>query len=327
MRALSFALVLLIGLTTHAVASVTLRPFGILNGPVVRLSDLFDGLGAAGHAVLGPGPAPGQQITVPAAQLAAIASEFGVDWRPRSPGEQAVLERPGRPLRRSEVLAALRQTLQFSGAPVESRILLTDFNPPDVPPGAVVAVAVSQFDYDRTSGAFSAVLAINAAGMEAAEFAISGRAERTVPIVVARHGLMPGTILTPSDLRPAAVPTGSLATQVASTDAQVVGMQLERAIAAGNPLPLADLSRPPLVRRGQRVLIALDARGLALTEQGQALESGAADASIRVLNTLSHAVLEATVTGPGEVSVEPGSLPLAAPGSGPRTTYAEYAVQ
>lgn len=327
MRALSSALVILIGLTSHAVASVTLRPFGILNGPVVRLSDLFDGLGAAGREVLGPGPAPGQQITVPAAQLAAIASEFGVDWRPRSPGEQAVLERPGRPLRRREILAALRQTLLSAGAPTESRILLTDFTPPDVPPGAAVEVAVSQFDYDRTSGAFSAVLTINARGMASTQFAISGRAERTVPIMVARHILTPGTIVTSADLRPEAVPAGSLAGQVVRTDAQAVGMQLERVVAAGSPLPLADLSRPPLVRRGQRVLIALDAPGLTLAEQGRALESGAADASIRVLNTLSHAVLAARVTGPGEVSVAPGSLPLAAPGSGPRTAYAEYAVQ
>ncbi len=327
MRALSAALVLLFGLTIHAAASAKLRPFGILDGPVVRLSDLFDGLGSAGRQVLGPGPAPGQEITVPAAQLAAIATEFGVDWQPRSPGEQAVLERPGRPLRRHEVETRLHEALVSAGAPADSRVLLPDFSPPDVPPGAAIEVGVTQVDYDRTTGAFSAVLSIAASGMDPAELAISGRAERTVPIMVARHVLMSGAILTPSDLKPADVPAGSLAGRVVSTEDQAVGMELQRTIAAGDPVPLSDLNRPPLVKRGQRVLIALDAPGLTLTERGRALDSGAADASIRVLNPVSHAVLEATVTGPGEVSVVLGSLPLAAPGTGPATGYAEYAAQ
>ena len=49
--------------------------------------------------VLGPGPAPGGRIVVEAAQLAAIARQFGVDWRPASPADRAVLDRPGRMLR------------------------------------------------------------------------------------------------------------------------------------------------------------------------------------------------------------------------------------
>lgn len=327
MRTFPIALLLLASLTSHAAAAsaatAKLRPFGILVGPVVRLSDLFDGLGAAGRQVLGPGPAPGQQITVPAAQLAAIASEFGVDWRPRSPGEQAVLERPGRPLRRHEVEPPLHEALLAAGAPRDSRVLLPNFSPPDVPPGAAVELAIKQLDYDRSSGDFSAVLAISASGMDPEELAISGRAEPTLSIIVASHVLMPGMILTAADLKPADVPAGSFAGRVASTDAQAVGMEIHRAVAAGDPLPLSDLSRPPLVKRGQRILIALDAPGLTLTEQGEALQSGARDDSVRVLNTVSHAILLGTVIGPGEVSVPLGSLPLAAPGAGPGTSYAQ----
>ena len=59
------------------------RPITTLSAPVVRLSDLFDGLESDGDVVLGPGPAPGGRIVVEAAQLAAIARQFGVDWRPR----------------------------------------------------------------------------------------------------------------------------------------------------------------------------------------------------------------------------------------------------
>ena len=55
--------------------AATLKPFGQLAEPVVRLSDLFDGVGAADR-VIGPAPQPGGRITVEAPQLAAIARQF-----------------------------------------------------------------------------------------------------------------------------------------------------------------------------------------------------------------------------------------------------------
>ena len=74
--------------------AATLKPFSTLSGAVVRLSDIWDGV--KDDKPLGPAPAPGGRITVPAAQLAAIARQFGVDWQPGSSADRAVLERPGR---------------------------------------------------------------------------------------------------------------------------------------------------------------------------------------------------------------------------------------
>src|SRR5579875_1173793 len=76
--------------------AATLKPFSTLPGPVVRLSDIWDGVST--DKPLGPAPAPGGRITVPAAQLAAIARDYGVDWRPASSGDRAILERSGRSL-------------------------------------------------------------------------------------------------------------------------------------------------------------------------------------------------------------------------------------
>ena len=60
----------------------TLRTMTTLHASVVRLSDLFDEAGANADRVLGPGPGAGGRIVVEAAQLGAIARQFGVDWRP-----------------------------------------------------------------------------------------------------------------------------------------------------------------------------------------------------------------------------------------------------
>ena len=294
----------------------TLRPFGIIDRPEVRLGDLFDGIGAAGARVLGPGPAPGQSITVPAAQLAAIAEQFGVAWQPHSPEDQAVLERPGRPLRRADVAGALHAALAGAGAPAQFRLLLPDFSPPEVPPGAAVAAEVRALDYDAASGRFSAVILVKASGMDQVEVPVSGRAEPTVRVLVATRALMPGTVVGPADLGAEELPAGGIVDAVATEPGQAVGMEVLHPIAAGESVPLEDLARPPLVRRGQRVMIALTINDMALDEQGRALDTGAAGQRVRVLNPVSRAVMEATVVGPGRVRVAPGSVPLSPPAPG-----------
>ena len=70
--------------------SATLRTVTTLHAPTVRLSDLFEDAGANADRVLGPGPGAGGRIVVEAAQLGAIARQFGVDWRPTSSADRAV---------------------------------------------------------------------------------------------------------------------------------------------------------------------------------------------------------------------------------------------
>src|SRR6516164_5236498 len=116
----------------HAEAA-TLRTVTTLHAPVVRLSDLFDDAGANSDRVLGPGPGAGGRIVVEAAQLGAIARQFGVDWRPVSSADRAVLDRPGRPLRRDDVLDAVRSALIAGGASSDCDVELAGFTPPLVP--------------------------------------------------------------------------------------------------------------------------------------------------------------------------------------------------
>src|ERR1700686_3996520 len=94
----------------------SLKTVVTLQGPRVFLRDLFDDAGANAARVLGPGPGPGGRIVVEARQLKAIAIQYGVDWLPVSSADRAVLEWPGRPLKREEALAAVRSALVARGA-------------------------------------------------------------------------------------------------------------------------------------------------------------------------------------------------------------------
>src|SRR5208337_1009405 len=147
--------------------AATLRTMTTLHGPQVKLSDLFDDAGANADRVLGPGPAPGGRIVVEAAQLAAIARQFEVDWRPASRADRAVLDWPGKPLPREAAMGALREALAASGVrPDDCEIDLAGFTPPLVPFEAAPRPLVSQLDYDRASGRFAAVLSMTGDGIE-----------------------------------------------------------------------------------------------------------------------------------------------------------------
>jgi flagella basal body P-ring formation protein FlgA len=286
-----------------------LRAMTTLHGPNVLLRDLFDDAGINADRVLGPGPDPGGRIIVEAAQLNAIARQYNVAWRSVSRADRAVLEWPGRPLRKEDVIDAVRLAIAVEGPADDVDIDLGGFTPPTVPAELTTNATVSQVDYDANSGRFTAALTITGEGMNPIDTRIGGRVEEMVEAPVALTRLLPDTVLRPDDVRMARVRTSVLQNEVARTVEQVIGMQLHRPVAAGQPLRLADLTRPPLVQRGSTVQIELTSTGLSVTGQAVALDSGAGGDKIRVQNMTSHAYLFAQVIGPGQVRVTPDAPP------------------
>ena len=103
-------------LTCVQAQAATLRSMTTLHGPNVFLKDLFDDSGPNADRVLGPGPEPGGRIIVEAAQLNAIARQYNVAWRSVSRADRAVLEWPGRPMRKEEAIEAVRIAITAAGA-------------------------------------------------------------------------------------------------------------------------------------------------------------------------------------------------------------------
>lgn len=306
MRILVFMFAVLAGTQAQAAA---LRSMTTLHGPNVYLRDLFDDAGTNAGRILGPGPGPGGRIIVEAAQLNAIARQFDVAWRSVSRADRAVLEWPGRPLRKEEAIEAVRIAITVGNAAGDTDIDLPGFTPPIIPVEVTPVSTVSQLDYDTSTGRFTAALTVTGAGMNPIDSTISGRVEEMVEAPVALKRLLPETVLRPDDVRIARVPSALLQNEVARSVDQIVGMQLRRPVAAGQPLRLADLTRPPLVQRGSTVQIELSSPGLTVTGQAIALDAGADGEKIRVQNMTSHAFLFAQVVGPGQARVTPDAPP------------------
>jgi flagella basal body P-ring formation protein FlgA len=193
------------GLSHTSAAAATLRGLTTLAAPVVLLSDLFDDAGPAAARVLGTAPPPGTRLVVEAPQLAAIARQFGVAWRPGSPNDRVVLERPGRPLPREAVFAALHDALALLGVAPDLEIELPGFTAPVVPQESEPHTSVDQLDYDSTSGRFTALLTVVADGMAMHSERVSGRVEEMLEVPVLPRRIAVGTVIEAGDPRMARV--------------------------------------------------------------------------------------------------------------------------
>jgi flagella basal body P-ring formation protein FlgA len=306
-----FALVLIgVALPVAGGSAATLRTMTLLHAPVVRLSDLFNDAGLNANRVLGSAPGPGGRIVVEAPQLVAIAREFDVEWRPTSPADQTVLERPGRLLSRDQVMDAVRAAVIAVGASPGCDISLLGFTPPLVPEDAKPQPTVADVDYDRASGRFAALLVVTGTGMEPVNLRISGQVDEVMELPVAISRLPAGAVLRPDDVRLARVHLGMVHGEVTHALSEAVGMQLRHPVAAGEPFSADNLMRPTMVRSGSNVAMGLVAPGISLRGEGVAMDSGAVGERIRVLNPTSRAIVQAEVIGPGQVRVAPDGIPL-----------------
>ena len=210
------------------------------------------------------------------------------------------------------MVAVVREALVAAGAPQECDVELPGFVAPLVPYDADPSSVVTQLQFDAPSGRFSGLLSVTAADMPTVTMRIAGRAVETIAIPVATHRLLPGDVLEYGDLRMDRVRAALVRTDVARSPAQAMGLAVRHQVAAGQPVPIADLTRPAAVQKNETVAMLLDTPGLSVSAQGQALTDGAVGEHIRVLNPVSRAVVEAEIVGQGQVRVAPASIPVAA---------------
>ena len=300
---------------SHAHSAI-LRPMGNLSASTVKLSDLFDDIAGGDDRVLGPGPAPGGRIVVEAPQLAAIARQFGIDWRPTSTADRVVLERPGRMLGRDELAGPLRAALAGVGAPVGAELDLPGLVTPLVPADTAAGIAVEQLDYhsdDGEGGKFAAWVVISGSGMTAQRLRVIGTLTEMVDLPALTHRLLPGAVIQPGDLQTTHLRAASVRTEVARVPEQAIGKAVRRTLLPGQPLALADIGKPMLITKGMRVSMQLVTGGLTVLANGQAMEPGALGDRISVMNPTSRAVVETEIIGTGRVRVLPESTPIVAP--------------
>ncbi len=288
---------------------VLLKAKVVIDGPIVHLGDLFDGLGANGATPVARAPAPGTRVTVSARWLSVVARAYAVAWRPGSRLDGSVIERASIVIESQRIESATIDALRRRG--IDGRLSLVLDNPVTrihLPIDAEPSLLVAGLSYNPETGRFTAHLVAPAEGTPLARVTISGRAIELIEVPVLRRRMMPGEVIGEGDITWQDARADRISRNVVLDPVNLVGKSPRRPIRAEKPVLGSELRQPLLVSRNSLVTIRLQTARMVLTARGRAMEAGARGDVIRVVNTKSNQIISASVTESGTVEVIPGGL-------------------
>ena len=285
-------------------APVLLKNSVVVDGPVVHLGDLFDGLGEEAATPVVRAPAPGKRVQVNARWLAAVAQAFAVAWRPSSQLDSSVIARSSIVIENQQIEDATIDALRRRGIKGNLSLILDNpalrlHLPSDVEP----SLMITGLTHNPQTGRFTAHLVAPAEGAPMARATISGRAVEMVEVPVLRRRMLPGAVIRDRDIEWRDVRADRLGRNVVRDQANLVGKSPRRPIRANEPVRGNELREPILVPKNSLVTIRLQTARMVLTARGRAMEQGAQGDVIRVVNTKSNTIISASVTKPGIVEV------------------------
>lgn len=123
------------------------------------------------------------------------------------------------------------------------------------------------------------------------------------PVVVTTRPLPRHGVIGAGDITLLERNLGHLSSGYLTSAEQAIGLRTRRAVAADTVLGSNQLEQDETVKRGDKVVISAANSRVAVRMPGEALESGSTGSQIRVRNTRSDRVVQARITGPGQVEV------------------------
>jgi len=290
-----------------AQAAVAPKADSMISGDVVTVGDVFSGVTHDAGYVLAPAPSYGKALTLGAYDLQRVSDAFNLGWYPKTWHEQVVIRRDAHEIDGVAIRDAVRGKVEagLSSRKVEVRLDTRDMSIA-VPRAVPATVSVSDLRYDAAKGTFTATLTAPAgAARPTVRRSVSGRVFTLVSVPVLKTARMPGDTIRAGDISYVDTRGDDLAASTITDPARLIGMTPRRALAALKPVSASDVIQPPLVKRGQTVILQLQNGQMFLTAQGRALEDGVKGDTVRVANTASNQVVQGTVTGLKTVTVAP----------------------
>ena len=283
---------------------VALKHHAVIHGDVVRLGDLFEGLAAEADIAVARSPKPGVQVELDARWLAALARGHDIAWRPQSRFDRIQVERASLTISSEQIRDSILMALADQAPEADFEIALD--NPAMqlmLPAEAEGSLAVRGLVYHAASGRFRAQLVSPAGGSPVLRSGVSGRAVKMKEIPVLRRRVATGEAITEGDIAWKRIRHDRSQRAIVHELDDLLGKSPRRPISVDQPVRLSDLREPIVVAKNSLVVIRLVTDRMTLTAQGRALEDGSKGAGIRVVNTKSNTVINATVAQAGLVEV------------------------
>lgn len=133
--------------------------------------------------------------------------------------------------------------------------------------------------------------------------AVTVKADIYLPVVMASREVARGEVVTPDALVMKRYNIGNLRGEPLLNREEATGLTAKRTLRPWKPILRTQLEQPLLVKRGQSVTIASRTGDIRAQTAGLALKEGRLHEIIRVQNSSSGRIVNASVAGPGQVSV------------------------
>jgi flagella basal body P-ring formation protein FlgA len=145
-------------------------------------------------------------------------------------------------------------------------------------------------------------VAVACTGTEPWKLFVPVRVVEQVSVVVARHALAVGVVLSADDVEARTQASTSLPIDYLSDPAQAIGLTVRHTVPAGTLLASAALESPEIIERGALVTLVSGSGPVHVKSEGVALEGARVKGRIRV-KTPSGRIVEGVVEASGEVRV------------------------
>jgi flagella basal body P-ring formation protein FlgA len=274
---------------------------------IVRIGDLMENAGAAADIAVFRAPDPGQTGTVQVGRIAEALRPHDVTKFDTGGLREVVVTRLSRAITQNEIADRIARAVAgqfgFGKAHDLSVVLDRDVRVLHVEASATADLALGHMNVNPRTGRFD--LSFELPGSSAARrlpLRFTGTVAELVEAATLARSLQSGEVVKEADVvmeRRRKVEVGH---ETISAE-QAIGLAAKRALRGGQLLRSGDLMRPQLVQRNEAVTIVYEVPGILLTVRGKALEAGAMDEIVGVLNIQSNRTIQAKVSGPGRVTV------------------------
>jgi flagella basal body P-ring formation protein FlgA len=303
-------LLILVGSFLPAVAGEQprLRAEVTVSSDFVRLGDLLDNAGPAANEPVFRAPDLGTTGTVQAARVLAAARAKRIEAIDDQGLAEVAVTRASRTVSLDEISRALSLAIiRQNGLGADADLAVTfdsSVRPAQIEPGLAGQLQVTRIAWSPGSGRFDAMLAVEGSTvMLRSPLRVGGMAVETVAVPVYTRALARGDVIRAADVMMQRLPRSQAQSDAVNDPAAAIGQAVRRTTRPGQLVATSDLTKPEIIGRNDPITLVYETPGIVLSIRAKALQAGADGDVIPVLNIQSNRVVQATVTGPGRVSV------------------------
>lgn len=287
-------------------ANSTVEDSVIRLGDIARFGDDNATARALASQFAGQAPAPGEKVHLRSIDikkylLSTVQMPDDVIWNGSATVSVARLGITVGPERINEIIAEFIRNNKVNLPDAEVRFVPSVLPLPfTLPMGTLTYEVIPSNPAITGSSRMSIIFRVN--GRVAKNMSVRGEMKALGNIVVTTGPLRRGTVLRPEQLTMQSMDISHINNAGFRVD-EFVGKLLTRSLRAGSPVLTSMVESLPVVHRGEKVRIILDAGQLHLSASGLAYNDGKMGEMIRVQNISSNKIIYCRVAAPGLVEV------------------------